>query len=143
MFFRNTEAQSPVIRFNADGTSTLSYITIGGNLEVYFFLKGGAKQIIQQYHNFIGKPSLPPFWALGWHASSKLHQNLTDVQKVIDAYKTNKFPLQAIWLDKTYMDEFKEFTVSPNFASASDLAAFVKKLELANQKLIPVLGPGF
>lgn len=46
MFFRNTQGQSPVIRFNEDGTSTLSYITIGGNVEVNFFLKGSAKEII-------------------------------------------------------------------------------------------------
>jgi len=56
-----------VIKFNDDGTSILSYITIGGKIEVNFFLKGSAKEIIAQYHNFIGKPALPPFWALGFH----------------------------------------------------------------------------
>jgi hypothetical protein len=35
-----------VIKFNDDGTSTLSYITIGGNIEVNFFLKGSAKEVI-------------------------------------------------------------------------------------------------
>ena len=34
MFFGNTEEQSPKIRFNSDGTSTLSYITNGNNIEV-------------------------------------------------------------------------------------------------------------
>ena len=47
MFFRNSNAQSPVVKFNGDGTSTLSYITTGGILEVYFFLYGSAKVIIQ------------------------------------------------------------------------------------------------
>jgi alpha-glucosidase (family GH31 glycosyl hydrolase) len=35
-------------------------------IEVFFFIHGSAKQIIAAYHNVIGKPTLPPFWALGW-----------------------------------------------------------------------------
>jgi hypothetical protein len=35
-----------VIKFKDDGTSILSYITIGGKIEVNFFLKGSAKEII-------------------------------------------------------------------------------------------------
>jgi len=30
IYFRNSNAMTPVIRFNDDGTSTLSFITIGG-----------------------------------------------------------------------------------------------------------------
>jgi hypothetical protein len=47
MFFRNSNAQSPLLRFNDDGTSTLSYITTGGQIEIFFFLHGTAKTIIQ------------------------------------------------------------------------------------------------
>jgi len=43
IFFRNTNAQSPVLVFNDDGGSTLSYITTGGSLDIYFFFKGTAK----------------------------------------------------------------------------------------------------
>jgi alpha-glucosidase len=32
-----------------DGGSTLSYITTGGKLDIYFFWKGSAKDIIKQY----------------------------------------------------------------------------------------------
>jgi len=76
IYFRNTNAQSPVIKFNEDGGSTLSYITTGGNLEMYFFFKGTAKEIISRYQNFIGLPALPPFWSLGWHASSYGYDNM-------------------------------------------------------------------
>ncbi len=30
IYFRNSNAQSPVVKFNDDGTSMLSYITTGG-----------------------------------------------------------------------------------------------------------------
>jgi len=46
IFFRNSNYQSPTVVFNEDGTSTLSYITTGGNIEAYFFMKGTPKEII-------------------------------------------------------------------------------------------------
>jgi alpha-glucosidase (family GH31 glycosyl hydrolase) len=49
IYFRNSNAQSPVIQYNDDGTSTLSYITTGGVIDVYFMLKDTAKSIIKQY----------------------------------------------------------------------------------------------
>jgi len=50
MFFRNSNAQSPVVRFNkTSGNATLCYITTGGNLEVSFFFHGSVKKIIQAY----------------------------------------------------------------------------------------------
>jgi len=73
LYFRNTNAASPVIRHksgsgtNAPNGATISYITTGGEIEIFVFTKGDAKGIIKQYQNFVGRPSLPPVWALGWH----------------------------------------------------------------------------
>lgn len=46
LFFRNSNAMTPVIRYNADGTATLSFITIGGQLEAYIFGQGTAHSVI-------------------------------------------------------------------------------------------------
>jgi len=88
VYFRNTNAASPVIRQNSsngtfnDNGSIISYITTGGEIEMFIFTKGDARGIIKQYHNMIGKPSLPPFWALGWHATTTADESntLADVQ---------------------------------------------------------------
>jgi hypothetical protein len=42
IYFRNSNQMTPVLRFNDFGTSTLSFITIGGELEMYFFVQGTA-----------------------------------------------------------------------------------------------------
>ena len=49
IFFRNANAQSPVITYKDEVNATLTYITTGGQLEMYFFTKGNAKQIIKAY----------------------------------------------------------------------------------------------
>lgn len=49
LFFRNANAMTPVLRYNNDSTSTLSFITIGGQLEVYIFAQGTAHEVVQSY----------------------------------------------------------------------------------------------
>lgn len=49
LFFRNANAMTPVLRFNNDGTSVLSFITIGGQVEVYVIGMGTAHQVVQKY----------------------------------------------------------------------------------------------
>lgn len=70
LFFRNANAMTPVLRWNDDGTSTLSFITIGGQIEAYVVAQGTAHQVLQVYQRMIGFASLPPYWALGWQEAT-------------------------------------------------------------------------
>lgn len=71
IYFRNSAAMTPIIRFNPDGTSTLSLITIGGQIEFYVIGMGTAHQVIQYYQSMvISKAQLPPYWALGWQEAT-------------------------------------------------------------------------
>jgi len=47
IYFRNTNAMSPVLRYTDADKAVLSYITTGGQIEIYFMFKGGAKDIIK------------------------------------------------------------------------------------------------
>lgn len=49
VFFRQSVAMSPFIKYTGTSTCTLSYIATGGDIEIYFFFKGTAKQIIREY----------------------------------------------------------------------------------------------
>jgi alpha-glucosidase (family GH31 glycosyl hydrolase) len=141
IFFRNSNAQAPVITFNDDGTSTLSYITTGGNLDINFFFKGTAKQIIADYQNFIGLPALPPLWSLGWHASAYAYRNLSMVKDNVEAYLNHSIPLEGVWLDIPYMDTYHDFSVDT--AAFAGLKDFVKDIRHKHgMKVIPIVDAG-
>jgi alpha-glucosidase (family GH31 glycosyl hydrolase) len=82
VFLLNSNAQEFVTTEN-----TLTYRTIGGIMDIYIFLGPTAEEVIQQYHEVIGKPFMPPFWGLGWHQCRLGYHNLTAVQTVVEKYK--------------------------------------------------------
>ena len=48
-------------------TPALTFRTIGGILDLYFFLGPDPMSVVEQYTDVIGKPFLVPFWSLGYH----------------------------------------------------------------------------
>ena len=137
VWFRNSNAQSPILAYNDDGSATLRYITTGGKLHAYFFMQGTATQIVSMFLDVIGRPKLPPFWALGWHASSTAYTDLEKTQANIDAYAAKKIPLDGIWLDTPYMQPGKDFTVWTKFFGGLDKS--VSQWHENGQKVVPVL----
>ena len=108
---------------------------------MYLMFNGAPKDIIKQYHKIIGKPVLPPFWSLGWHAAAYAYTDQTQVQTNIDNYASAGIPLEGIWLDIEYMNGYADFTVNTT-AFPSLNTTFTTALKAANQKLIPIVDVG-
>lgn len=137
MYFRNSNFQTPILSFNDDGTSVLSYITTGGILDLYIFMHGSAKEIIQSYQSYFGKPQLPPFWSLGWQQASYKWNNQSIVEEVIANYSSNGFPLETIMLDIPYMNNYETFTVdTATFPNITNLST---SLHSNNQRLVLII----
>jgi alpha-glucosidase (family GH31 glycosyl hydrolase) len=147
MFFRNANNQAPIVRFNQTNnvTTDVSYITTGGKIEVFFFLHGSVDFIIGQYQKVFGKPSLPPFYALGWQQNSDVYTNHTKVEEIQKGYLDAKLPLESIWLSESTMDNGMPFTIDNKgfmlVSGPSILQWEIDTIEKVNQHLIAVVHP--
>ena len=96
-------------------------------MEIYFFWKGSAKQIIKKYQHTFGNPVLPPLWALGWQVGSKPYKTQQDLENMIASYKNSGIPLEGIWLDQDALSTNQDFKL--NETSFPDLQKLSQDLK--------------
>jgi len=91
-----------------------------------------AEQVLREFHSVIGKPYLPPLWALGFHQGSTSYNTSDTALESVKKYKEVGIPLEALFLDESYMDGYLPFNVDKNNFKMSKL---VKELKKNNQKV--------
>ena len=137
VLFYNSNPQQVYIEFSKSGKSVVTYRTIGGILDMYFFTADTADNIIMKYNELIGKPVLPPFWALVYHQGSWAYNSTNDLKNVVSNYTSQGYLFDTIWSDITYMEDYIDFTVDGvNFAGLKD---FIDELHDNHVQFVPVL----
>jgi alpha-glucosidase len=121
---------TPVLKFNPDGTSTLSFITIGGDLDLYVCIKGTARDVIESYHGLLRPAYLPPFWALGWQEVFPDGMNQQGILDAVKSYSAKSMPLDAVYLPASSWNTEKDFQL--NATQITDIKALKKSLSDSN-----------
>lgn len=107
----NPSAQDWYINNNfSSGVVTLKNALTGGIIDMYFFIGVIPDLVLDKYHNLVGKQTMPPLWALGWHQCRWGYTNLATVQAVAKRFDDEQIPLDAMWSDIDYMDNYRDFT---------------------------------
>eukprot|EP00771_Trimastix_marina_P002616 gnl/Trimastix_PCT/3758.p1 GENE.gnl/Trimastix_PCT/3758~~gnl/Trimastix_PCT/3758.p1 ORF type:complete len:925 (+),score=327.47 gnl/Trimastix_PCT/3758:19-2793(+) len=120
----------------------LSYQVSGGVLDLYLLTGPTPVDVIQQYAELIGRPSLVPHWGLGFHQCRWGYHDLDEVKKVVEEYRKHDLPLDTMWADIDYMDRYLDFTVDPQRFPQAEFKAFVDRLHGDKQHFVPILDPG-
>lgn len=55
-----------VKNYRDTGAVETTMIAVGGIADIYFIIGQHPGAVVNGYLNIVGKPILPPFWALGW-----------------------------------------------------------------------------
>jgi alpha-glucosidase (family GH31 glycosyl hydrolase) len=140
IFFKNSNAKTLEYIRVGYGQSVLNFRAIGGILDFYTFIGDTPEDVIRAYHKLIGSPYFPPFWALGFHQGSLQYANIKNLTNVVDGYDNAKIPLESIWLDMKYMNNYQNFLVDKvNFPN---LPLFSDKLHKKHQKVVTVIQAG-
>ncbi|CAD7690944.1 unnamed protein product [Nyctereutes procyonoides] len=119
-------------------TPALTYRVIGGILDFYMFLGPTPEVATKQYHEVIGRPVMPPYWALGFQICRYGYRNTSQVQQVYDEMVAAQIPYDVQYTDIDYMERQLDFTIDENFR---DLPAFVDKIRQEGMRYIIILDP--
>jgi lysosomal alpha-glucosidase len=136
VFFLNSNAMDALIE-----PDSIKFRTIGGVIDLYFFMGPTPEDVVKQYQEIVGKPFMPPFWSFGWHQCRYGYKSLDEVETVVQKYAENNIPLETIWTDIDYMDAYKDFTWDPQRYNVSRVKQFADNLHKKNQHYIVIVDP--
>lgn len=110
------------------------------DFKLYIITGDSEIDIVTQFRRLTGRSYLAPRWAFGFQQSRWGYQSEQDIRDVVDGYRKNGIPLDAVYLDIDYMEDFKDFTVDeskfPNFPD------FVSEMKENGIRLVPIIDAG-
>ena len=110
------------------------------DLNLYVFEGENAYDIVKQFRKVIGRSYIPPKFAFGFGQSRWGYETKEDFCKVADGYRDNHIPLDMIYMDIDYMQDFKDFTL--NEENFKDFPGFVQEMKDKNIRMIPIIDAG-
>ena len=140
--FLNSNAQDVQIHRNTlEQKTILSHKTIGGIIDYYIIVDNSPENVIKDIHYLIGKPILPPYWALGVHQCRWGFKNTFDFENVYNNYIERKIPIDSMWIDIDAMENYKIFTL--NKQHFKNLPKVVDNIHKNQAKFIPIIDIAF
>ena len=112
----------------------------GGEMNYYFFWGPSIKKILGRYADLTGHMPMPPMWTLGNQQSRWGYYSDKRAEEVVARYRADDLPLDALYLDIHYMNDYRVFTWHPQ--RFPDPSAFTAKLGEQGVKVVPIVDPG-
>ena len=114
----------------------VTFRAAGGIIDLFLFLGTEPEAVLRQYHSIIGRPVLPPYWALGYHQTVN---SVGKLQETVRRHKEAAIPLDAIWLDSSSNVSFSLNTLDMSETNLTQLAQDLKEAQI---KVVLAITPG-
>ena len=116
--------------FGADGGQYVEYLCAGPQMPA----------VLEAYTWLTGRAAPPPLWSLGYHQSRWHAYGQDAVEALGRRHREVGVPLDALWLDIDYMDEYRVFTWDTE--AFPDVAAMLGRLADDGIRVITIIDPG-
>jgi alpha-glucosidase (family GH31 glycosyl hydrolase) len=67
---------------------------VGGMLDVFFLAGPTLEEVVQQYQSLVGRPAMPPAWALGFHQCRWGYRSVDELSSVVQVRHSLHLSLQ-------------------------------------------------
>ncbi|XP_072299488.1 lysosomal alpha-glucosidase [Eucyclogobius newberryi] len=136
VFLLNSNAVEVILQ----PTPALTWVALGGILDLYVFLGPDPESVIRQYLQVIGYPMMPPYWALGFHLCRWGYTTSNTTRRVAQHMHDANLPMDVQWNDLDYADDRRIFTFDP--LRFGDLPEMVQDFHERGLKYVLILDPG-
>lgn len=110
------------------------------DLYLYVITGENALAVTKQFRRIIGKSYIPPKFAFGFGQSRWGYKTAEDFRRVAQNYRKNHLPLDMVYMDIDYMQDYKDFTT--NDENFPDFKAYVDEMKEMDIHLIPIIDAG-
>ncbi|XP_062860469.1 sucrase-isomaltase, intestinal [Trichomycterus rosablanca] len=135
VFLMNSNAMDVILQ----PAPAVTYRTIGGVLDFYIMLGDTPEAIVAEFTQLVGRPTIPPYWALGFQLSRWDYGSLEELKKTVDRNRAIGLPYDVQYTDIDYMEEKKDFTY--DLVNFKELPQFADYMHTQGQKYILILDP--
>ncbi|CAF3736759.1 unnamed protein product [Rotaria sordida] len=135
----NSNAQDYKLDEFENDQSLLTYRTIGGILDIFFFAGPRPEDVIRQYQLVIGYPYMPPYWALGFQLCRYGYDTLGNMKAAMKRTLDGKIPVDVLYGDIDYFRQQLDFTWDP--LRFKGLPEYIDWLHHQGMKFITILDP--
>lgn len=98
------------------------------------------QDLVKALAELTGKMEMPPLWALGFQQSRYSYAPDSRVKEIATEFRKRKLPIDVIWMDINYMQNYKVFTFdSLAFPNPAEVNGF---LHAHNFKSVWMIDPG-
>jgi alpha-glucosidase len=135
VYLRNLHGQEVVLQ-----SESITWRTLGGSIDLFFFDGPSQPEVTRQYQqSAIGLPAMQSYWGFGYHQCRWGYRNWTELREVVDTFRAFDIPLETIWVDIDYMDQYRDFTLDPHTFKPSGVQEFFGQLHSDNQHFVPIV----
>ena len=123
-----------------DREDTLKVSCENADLDIYVLEGENAYDIVKQFRGIIGRSYIAPKFAFGYGQSRWGYKTEDDFRTVVKKYRENHVPLDMVYMDIDYMQDYKDFTV--NEERFPDFEGFVQDMKKEKIHLVPIIDAG-
>jgi len=140
VLFFSSNAMEYSTFMTSSGDAALTLRTIGGIVDLHFFLGPTPEDTNSQYNNMIGNPIHPPYWFFGFQLSRWGYRDPDHIREVRDRMKAAGIPQDVQTVDIDYMERYRDFTYDKTIWA--ELPQLIDELHADNLKVVLILDPG-
>jgi alpha-glucosidase len=112
----------------------------GGELDYYLVYGPTPAEVIDRMGMLLGRPPLPPRWALGYHQSRWGYHTADAVRNVAEQFRQRNIPCDTIHLDIDYMRGYRVFTWDDE--RFPDPVGLIADLREQGYRIVTIIDPG-